>query len=627
MCGLCGILSWRDGAPCDPAVLAAMTDRMAHRGPDGRGVWLEGAVGLGHRRLSIIDVEGGRQPMENETGTVRVVFNGEIYNHRELRRPLEEKGHVFRTRCDTEVLVHLYEELGADFVTRLNGMFAIAVWDARDKTLTLARDRLGIKPLFYYVWRGGIVFASELQALLKHPEVPREIDPRSLHLYLNHQFVPAPRTLLPGVKKLRPAEVLQVEPGGRVKSRIYWRLAYEPKVALSKEEAGEGLAEHLERSVRRRLMSDVPLGAFLSGGIDSSSIVFWMRRHVTGPLRTFSIGFDDPTYNELDYARQMAELLETEHHEEVLTAAGLSVVDLLGELLDEPLADVSMIPTYLVSHLARREVKVCLSGDGGDELLAGYERHLASRLDRNIYRRLPRSLRRRWIEPLAAQLPATDGKKGLADLARRFVEGAAKDPRGEQMRWQTFLPDPWLDRIYSEAMQQQAAAVDRFEAVAALTRSLDGGPLDRELAVELALYLPDDILAKVDRMSMAVSLEVRVPFLDHELVEFAASLPQGFKMRALRGKSILRRAMRRRLPKRILTRRKEGFSIPVKRWLRDELYDRVAATFAGDAVRESPWLQAEGLTAMLDAHRERRGEYSHALWSLFTLALWLERLR
>ena len=628
MCGLCGILNYGTDERVQPAVLDAMTDRMTHRGPDGRGVWIDGSVGLGHRRLSIIDLESGKQPMENETGSVRVVFNGEIYNHEELRPQLEARGHTFRTRCDTEVLVHLYEEFGTEFVHRLNGMYAIAVWDSEKESLVLARDRLGIKPLFYYAWPGGIVFASELRALLAHPEVPREVDPHSLHLYLNHEFVPAPRTLLQGVRKLRPAEILQVNRGGNPEVHNYWRCSYQPKATLSEKEAAEGFSEHLERAVRRRLMSDVPLGAFLSGGIDSSSIVFWMRERVTGPLKTFSVGFDDPTYNELPYAREVAEALETDHHEEVLTADGMSLVERVSDHLDEPLADVSAIPTFLVSGLARRHVTVCLSGDGGDELLAGYERHLASKLARSVYDRIPAPLRRGLIEPAAARLPATDRKKGMADLVRRFVEGAAKDPGAAQMRWQTFLPDRWLDRIYTPAMRQRAVQIDAFEAVKALAKTADGGDtLDRELAVELGLYLPDDILTKVDRMSMAVSLEARVPFLDHELVEFAATLPASFKMHRGRGKFILRQAMRGRLPERVLTRRKEGFSIPVKRWLRDDLYDRVAGTFSGDAVCDSPWLLPEGLMAMLDAHRKREGEYSHPLWSLFSLALWLERLR
>ncbi len=627
MCGLCGEFLFRADARVERGVVDAMTDRMTHRGPDGRGVWLDGSIGLGSRRLAIVDLAGGAQPMANETGSVRVVFNGEIYNHAELRVGLEARGHAFRTRCDTEVLAHLYEDVGPRFVERLQGMFAVAVWDAASETLTLARDRLGIKPLYYYADPRGLAFASELSALLAHPEVPREVDPHSLHLYLDHEFVPAPRTMIRGVRKLRPAELLTVDRRGEVSTTTYWHLDFDRKSALDEAEAVEGFTERLRRSVDRRLMSDVPLGAFLSGGIDSSSVVYWMRECSGRRIQTFSIGFDDPSYDELPFAREVARALETDHHEEVLSAAGMSVVDEVCAHLDEPLGDASAIPTYLVSRLARRHVTVALSGDGGDELLAGYERHLASRFSRGVYERLPAALRRGFVEPLVAALPPGRGKKPLTETARRFVAGAAKDLRGGQMRWQTFLPEGWLDRVYTGAMREAtaggapfAAVIERAGAAAA------GGDLDRELAIELALYLPDDILTKLDRMSMAVSLEARVPFLDHELVEYCAALPERFKMRRGRGKYLLRRAMRGRLPPRVLARRKQGFSIPVRRWLREELFGRVAEALGGTAMKHCPWLDSRGLLAMLEAHRAGAEDLAHPLWSLFVFALWQERL-
>lgn len=626
MCGLCGVFLFDSGASVQARSLDAMMQRLVHRGPDGRGGYVPGSsVGLGHRRLAIIDLERGEQPVANETGTVQAVFNGEIYNHAGLRSELETRGHRFRSRCDSEVLVHLYEELGSDLVLRLNGMFAFAIWDSEKEVLTLARDRLGIKPLYYYRWSEGVAFSSELRSLMALPEVPSEVDPESLYLYLLHEFVPAPRTILSGVRKMRPAEIIRIGRDGELSEAVYWRCPYEPKVDLSDAEAQEEFLERLDRAVDRRLMSDVPLGAFLSGGIDSSTIVYLMRQRIPGRLRTFSIGFEDSTYDELPYARTVANRLGTEHHEEVLTLDGMAAVDVVSAHLDEPLGDASAVPTYLVSRLARRHVKVCLSGDGGDELLAGYERHLASWLARNVYGKIPGFLRRGVLEPAARRLPTSAGKKDALHLLKRFVEGASKDPRGRQLRWQTFLPIEWEDEIFTAAMLDQRSAFAPFEAVAAVAAAACArGTLDRELAIELGLYLPDDILTKVDRMSMAVSLEARVPFLDHELVEFTARLPETYKMRFGRGKSLLRRVMRDKLPTEVLQRRKQGFGIPVRRWLRDELHDRVADTFSGATIRQCPWLDTHGLLTMLESHRRGDGDHSHELWSLFMFGLWLE---
>ncbi len=624
---MCGIVGRVSPAPVTDAEIRTMCDALVHRGPDDWGTFVEGGVGLGMRRLSIIDLAGGHQPMGNEDGSVLVVLNGEIYNHVQLRSELAGRGHQFRTRCDTEVLVHLYEELGGDLVQRLAGMFALALWDSSREVLLLARDRLGIKPLYYHRWDGGLVFASDIPALVRWPTVPRAVDARSLHLYLQHEFVPAPDTILERVSKLRPAEVLEIDRSGAGGPRVYWRCRFEPKEPLSTREACEALDEALERSVRRRLMADVPLGAFLSGGIDSSTIVYWLRRLVPGTLRTFSIGFDDPSYDELPYAREVARRFETEHHEEVVRLDATALLDDAVRHLTEPLGDASTLPTLLVSRLARRHVKVCLSGDGGDELFAGYERHLASRLARVLYDPLPRRVREGLLVPAAARLPVSEAKKGVSDVVRRLIEGAAKDPRGAQLRWQTFLPIPWLDRLYTPAMQEVAAATDPWQAVVArLSREAPEGRLDRELALELGLYLPDDILTKLDSMSMATSLEARVPFLDHELVELVARMPERLKLRYGRGKWLLRRSMRGRLPDAVLRRRKQGFSMPAKRWLRGELHDRAADLFRSRGVREGGLLDPEGLTAMLASHRSRRGDFSHQLWSLFVLVAWLDAL-
>jgi asparagine synthase (glutamine-hydrolysing) len=455
--------------------------------------------------------------------------------------------------------------------------------------------------------------------------VPREVDPRSLQLYLDHQFVPAPHTMIAGVEKVRPGELVIVGRSGELTRELYCRWQFGPKLELGEEEASERLGELLRRAVRRQMMSDVPLGAFLSGGIDSSSLVFMMGEE-DAPVRTFTLGSTDPDYDERPAAREVARALATDHHEEVLPADVSALVAEVTERLDEPLGDASAVPTYQLARAARRSVTVCLAGDGGDELLAGYERHLASMVSRRLYERLPESLRRRVLEPLAALVPSGTGRKTPARRLHRFLAGAAKDPRGGALRWQTFLSDACRERILTPALRAAvpgprfAAVIERAEAFAA------EGDLDRELAVELGLYLPDDILTKLDRMSMAASLETRVPFLDHDLVEFTLRLPERMKMRHGRGKHILRRAMRGRLPRRTLTRRKQGFGMPVADWLRGEVGEMVADSFAGRAFAGCPWVAAGSAGALLAEHRDGRGDHSHVLWSLFVFARWLERL-
>ncbi|QWV95944.1 asparagine synthase (glutamine-hydrolyzing) [Geomonas nitrogeniifigens] len=623
MCGICGIYQY-DGRLFDEAVLARMSEHLRHRGPDGGGFWSAGKIGLGHRRLSIIDSEGGAQPIGNETGEIQICVNGEIYNHRELRRGLEQKGHVFKTRSDSEVIVHLYEEKGTRFLEELNGMFAIALWDARKDLLLLARDRLGIKPLVYHVGGGRLVFASELRSLLAHPEVPRELDPQALHLYFNHEFFPAQRPLLKGVKKLQPAEFLVLTGDGEPKLERYWEPGFAPKLSLTPEQAAQTFRGLLAGSVQKQLMSDVPLGAFLSGGIDSSSIVALMAAHQPGKVKTFSLGFDDRSYSELPYARLVAERFGTEHHEEVLRPDALQVVDVVLDHMDEPIADMAAIPTFLVSSFARKHVTVCLSGDGGDELLAGYDRHLASQICEKFYRHLPGTVRG-FVEPLAATIAGGSGKKNAADMLRRFVEGAAKDPRGRQMRWQSFMSPEIVSSLYTAEMQSQVRGMDAFDAVARILSGSEAAGLDQELELEQRLYLPDDILMKTDWMSMAVSLEVRVPFLDHELVDFVNRLPAGMKRRWNRGKLLLHDAMRDELPPAILKRRKQGFGIPLKGWLQGPLFERVDAAFSRSSGTLDRFIDRRGARALLAAHQKRQRDYTHQIWSAFVLCEWAER--
>lgn len=623
MCGICGIYQY-DGRHFDEKALGRMSELLQHRGPDGGGVWGAGKIGLGHRRLSIIDTQGGAQPIGNETGEIQVCVNGEIYNHDELRRDLLQKGHVFKSRSDSEVIVHLYEEKGTRFLDGLNGMFAIALWDAKKDLLLLARDRLGIKPLIYHVGGGRLVFASELRALLAHPEVPRELDPQALHLYFNHEFLPAQRPLFKGVQKLKPAEVLVLKGDGEPKLERYWEPAFRPKLTLTPMEATQRFRELLAASVKKQLMSDVPLGAFLSGGIDSSSIVALMAAHQPGKVKTFSLGFDEKSYSELGYARLVAERFGTEHHEEVLRPDALQVVDVVLNHLDEPFADIAAIPTYLVSSFARKHVTVCLSGDGGDELLAGYDRHLASQISERFYRHLPGTVRG-VVEPLAARIAGGCGKKNAADMLRRFVEGAAKDRSGLQMRWQSFMSPELASGLYTGEMQQQTAGMDAFDAVTGILSGSRSTGLDQELELEQRLYLPDDILMKTDWMSMAVSLEVRVPFLDHELVDFVNRLPEGMKRRWNRGKLLLHDAMRAELPAAILRRRKQGFGMPLKGWLRNALYERVDAAFSQSGGVLDRFLDRRGARNLLAAHRKRQRDYTHQIWAAFILCEWAER--
>jgi len=599
-----------------------MTERLRHRGPDGDGLWVEGHCGLGHRRLAIIDPGGGAQPLANETGEVVVTFNGEIYNHRELRRWLESCGHSFRTNADTEVLVHGYEECGREILSRLNGMFAFAIRDARNDTLLLARDRLGIKPLYYCDTGRTLLFASELTALLEHPEIIPELDPESVWLYMQHEFVPAPESILRGVRKLLPGEYLETSGAKPPQRGTYWRLDYEPKTPAATADLQTEFVERLDTSIQRRLMSDVPLGAFLSGGIDSSAIV-WRMSELTGDaISTFHIGFADASYDESSHARAVACHFRTRHHTERFE---LNADDLTQEFLghiDEPLADLSCLPTLLVCRLARQEVTVCLSGDGADELLAGYERHVASLLNDRFYRLLPRPMRQTLARRILQSVRPSSQKKRWQDKLRRFVDGAEKPECGRQLRWQTFVDADWAARLFREPPDQSLIwrAVNRVSG-----QTMAASRLDQELDLERSLYLPDSVLSKVDRMSMQVGLEVRVPFLDHEVVEFVARLPCRLKWQGRQRKWLLRRVAEHHLPAETTRRGKQGFGIPMKQWLRETLFDRVQAAFAAPEANLGGLWDPAVLQQMLEEHRENRHDYSHQLWSAYVLISWWTR--
>ena len=620
MCGICGVVSFRPNSPADRSTLLQMNASLQHRGPDDEGYYEDDQVSLAMRRLSIIDLHTGQQPISNESGDIWVVFNGEIYNFQKVRAALELRGHIFKTQTDTEIIVHAYEEYGDECVTHFNGMFAIALWDARKRRLFLARDRLGIKPLYYWSGVDKLVFGSELKALTLHPDVPRQMDLAALDLFLTLEYIPAPRTIYQGVFKLLPGHVLVVEKG-KLKVTQYWDVPYQP-ITQSEAECAEILSGLIKESVRLRLISDVPLGAFLSGGIDSSTIVGYMSQSANEPVRTFSIGFEDDTYNELPYAEVVAKHFGTKHHVEVLKSDHTDLAEQLVAQFDEPFADTSIFPTYLVSKIASREVKVVLSGDGGDELFAGYDTYLAEKLNR-YYGRLPRPLRQQVLPKVAGWLPPQPSKKGLINKLKRMVEGGALDPSLQHARWMMFLNSSEKHSLYRSDLRATLyddLTLDFFNGYFEKANGFDR--LAQQQYVDLKTYLADDILTKVDRMSMAVSIEARVPLLDYHIVEFAMNLPAHMKLNGSRTKSILRNAVKDLVPNFVLEKPKEGFSIPMKHWLCTSLKPMMLDLLSKDSLHKSGYFDHQVVTAWIREHLEGRSNHSHRLWALMVFEMW-----
>jgi asparagine synthase (glutamine-hydrolysing) len=533
---------------------------------------------------------------------------------------LEQRGHIFKTQTDTEIIVHAYEEYGDECVTHFNGMFAIALWDARERRLFLARDRLGIKPLYYWSDANKLVFGSELKALMLHPDVPRQIDLAALDLFLTLEYIPAPRTIYEGVYKLLPGHLLVVEKG-RLKITQYWDVPYDP-IRQSEAECGEILSGLIKESVRLRLISDVPLGAFLSGGIDSSTIVGYMSQLTNEPTRTFSIGFEEDTYNELPYAQAVANHFGTKHHVEVLQSDHTDLMEQLVAHFDEPFADTSILPTFLVSKLASREVKVVLSGDGGDELFAGYDTYLAEKLDR-YYARLPRPLRQQVLPKFAGWLPPQPAKKGLINKVKRMVEGGAVDPSLQHTRWMMFLNSSEKKSLYRSDLRATLCdhlTTDLFHAYFEKANCFD--PLSQQQYVDIKTYLADDILTKVDRMSMAVSIEARVPLLDYHIVEFALNLPAHMKLHGARTKSILRQAVKNLVPHAVLGKPKEGFSIPMKHWLCSSLKPMMLDLLSKNPLQKHGYFNHQVVAGWIQEHLDGRVNHSHRLWALMVFELW-----
>ena len=604
MCGIAGEFDYREHRPVDEALLVHMRDVQFHRGPDDCGLHIEPGLGLAHRRLSIIDLAKGHQPLFNEDGTVAVVYNGEIYNFQELARDLSARGHAFRTQCDTEVIVHAWEEWGASCVDRLRGQFAFALWDRGRQTLFLARDRLGIKPLYYaYLADDRLIFASELKGLLVHPGLPRGVDPRSVEDFFAYGYIPEPKTIFRDAKKLPPGHTLTLSRDGRKAGpREYWDVPFQVHHSGRESDIAEELIERLKEAVRIRLIADVPLGAFLSGGVDSSSVVAMMAQVSEGPVNTCSISFGDPDFNEARYAAKVAERYRTNHRVESVDPDDFELIGQLAGVYDEPYADSSAIPTYRVCQLARRNVKVALSGDGGDENLAGYRRYRWHVYEERMRALLPAVVRRPLFGLLGAVYPKADwAPKPLR--AKSTLEALARDHLEGYFHSVSILGDGLRNKLFSSAFRSGLQGYQAIEVLRQHAERAPEHPLSRVQYLDMKTYLVGDILTKVDRASMAHSLEVRVPILDHEFVEWLSGLPPDLKLRGREGKYIFKESLKPYLSDEILYRPKMGFAVPLAAWFRGPLRERVRQALLGPSLADTGIFNKSFLKEMVDHHQ------------------------
>jgi asparagine synthase (glutamine-hydrolysing) len=613
MCGICGVFNFGTGKPADPAALKRATDTMAHRGPDDEGFYFQGDVALGNRRLSIIDLPGGHQPISNEDETIWITFNGEIYNYRELRAELLKRGHHFRTSSDTETIVHLYEQYDLACLDHLRGMFAFALWDARKRRLLLVRDRLGIKPVFYRLEPGRLIFASESRALRELSEQPLEIDPQSIYDFFGFRYIPAPQTFYRGVEKLLPGHFLVGDSSG-VRTRAYWDIPAGEEMSRPVKEVAEEVIERLRESVRLRLIADVPLGVFLSGGTDSSSVVALMTELDARPLRTFSVGFEEPEYSELPYARAVARRFATQHHELIMRPEQLSSeLPRLVAFRDEPIAEPTDVALYLLSRLAAQSVKVALAGEGGDELFAGYPKYTADPLA-GLVSALPQEVTRaliRWLPYSQRRAKIALEALSIRDEAERSATWFASFSREER---ENLFAREFLAQV------DPAHPAQVFESY--LEKQRERTPLKRMLYADLKVWLPDNLLLRGDLMTMAASIEERVPFLDHKLVEFAARVPTKLLTQGFRAKVLLKRAFERFLPREVLHRRKVGFAVPVGEWFRKPLKSLVADLVLSSEALARGYFNPASMETFLREHFDGIRDRQKQLWALVNFELW-----
>lgn len=628
MCGIVGFVN-ADGRAVDREILGRMNDAIIHRGPDDQGVHVSGSLAIGMRRLAIIDIGGGHQPMFSSDNRYSIVFNGEIYNFLELRNQLEAEGERFDTDCDTEVLLRLFQLKGADCLQGLRGMFAFAVWDSVQRELFIARDRVGKKPLLYaHLSNGDLVFGSEFQSLLKHPGISREIDPDAIDSYMSFLAVPAPRTAFRDIRKLEPGHWMRWK-AGRIRTERYWQPDFSSKISISETEAVEETTRILEESTRLRMISDVPLGAFLSGGVDSSIVAALMARQTHTPIKTFSIGFEEQDYSELKYARMVARHIGAEPHEFVVRPNAMELIPTLVDHYGEPYADSSAIPTFYVARETRKHVTVALNGDGGDESFAGYERH-AAMLIAEWYRRIPNPLRKIFIESIVAMLPGSELKRSRFRDLKRFIKAANLPISERYFRWTSSFPQEELDELYTDSFKRSLTGTGAQSVQATWLEAGAGkshrGILDSVLLTDLMTYLPTDLLVKVDIATMANSLEARSPFLDHKVIEFAASLPENIKMSRFQTKSLLKKVAANLVPREAVYRKKMGFGVPIGDWFRGEMKGFVREILLSEKSLKRGVIRPETLRRYVDEHTSFKRDHAFKLWTLLMLELWFERV-
>jgi len=628
MCGICGKIYFDPNARIDEHLIRRMCDVIKHRGPDESGVYVDRHVGLGHRRLSIIDLATGQQPMCNARQDIWIVYNGEIYNFPELRKELELLGYSFHSHSDTEVIIHLYDEYGTVCVNYLRGMFAFAIWDKRRQRLFLARDRTGQKPLFYMLTDEAILFASEIKSLLQDSTVKRELNLTAMHHYLTYGYVPPPDTMFQNIRNLPPAHIL-VYQDGTIKKEQYWTLSYMPKIRMDRHAMEERLQDLLQEAVKIRMISDVPIGTFLSGGIDSGTVVALLSQYSEQPVKTFSIGFQEEEFNELPYARLVAERFGTEHHEFIVEPNAVEILPKLVWLFDEPFGDSSAIPTYYVSQMTGQHVKVALNGDGGDESFAGYLRYVGYVLVR-YYRTIPHKIRNALLAPVVNMLYAGVNRNPvpfwLRTLLRRIklLSDLSLEPKRDHYvdNLVIFRNNLKLD-LFTDDVRNQLRGINSLNY---MFQYFDAGNAehftDKMLYSDVMTYLPGDLLVKVDRMTMAHGLEGRSPFLDHKLMEFVATIPPQYKLRGTRLKFILKKLGKAWLPEQILTREKKGFSVPIGKWFRHELRDMVHDVFSSSYLIKEGIFNNVMLQHILQEHQSGKIDYRHHIWLFLNLELW-----